>query len=93
MVDESLLGLLLRGLEVEVAFHLLRNGFARGGVDVGVVRGVVPAAGVGAGALVGVAVVEVAAEQAPARVRNAQRAVHKHFQLHVGAFLADFSIS
>ena len=51
---------------------------------------VFPAAGVGAGALVGVAVVEVAGEQAAARVGHAQRAVDEDFQLHVGATLADF---
>ena len=51
---------------------------------------VFPAAGVGAGALVGVAVVEVAGEQAAAGVGHAQRAVDENFQLHVGAALADF---
>ena len=48
------------------------------GIDSGVVRFVFPAAGVGAGALVGVAPVEVARQQAAARVGNAQRAVHEH---------------
>ena len=51
---------------------------------------VFPAAGVGAGTLVGVAVVEVAGEQAAAGVGHAQRAVDEDFQLHVGATLADF---
>ena len=51
---------------------------------------VFPAAGVGAGALVGVAVVEVAGKQAAAGVGHAQRAVDEDFQLHVGAALADF---
>ena len=51
---------------------------------------VFPAAGVGAGALVGVAVVEIAGEQAAAGVGHAQRAVDEDFQLHVGAALADF---
>ena len=51
---------------------------------------VFPAAGVGAGALVGVAVVEVAGEQAAPGIGHAQRAVNEDFQLHVGAALADF---
>src|SRR5690606_26371060 len=75
--------------EVEALFHGLAQRLASVGVHVGVVRLVVPAAGVGAGALVGVAAVEVARQQAAARVGNTQRAVHEHFQLHVGAFLAD----
>lgn len=51
---------------------------------------VFPAAGVGAGTLVGVAVVEVAGEQAAPGIGHAQRAVDEDFQLHVGAALADF---
>ncbi len=50
---------------------------------------VVPAAGIGATALVGIAMVEVAREQAAPRVGNAQRAVHEDFELGVRAFLAD----
>src|SRR5256885_12454720 len=52
-------------------------------------RLVVPAAGIGAGALVGIAPVEVARQQAAARVGDAQRAVHEDLDLHVRAFLAD----
>ncbi len=56
----------------------------------GAVGFVFPAAGVGAGALVGVAVVEVAGEQAATGIRHAQRAVDEDFQLHLRATLADF---
>ena len=55
-----------------------------------IVHFVIPAAGIGAGALVGVAVVEIAREQAAAGIGDAQCAVHKHFQLDIGALLADF---
>ena len=48
---------------------------------------VIPAAGVGTSTLVGIAVTHVAREQAAARVRNAQGAMHKHFKLCVGAVL------
>ena len=41
------------------------------------------------GSDVGVAAVEVARQQAAARVGDAQRAVHEDFQLDVRAFLAD----
>jgi len=75
--------------EVEALLHALRQGLAGVGVHGGFVRLVFPAAGVGAGALVGVAAVEVTAEQATARVGNAQRAMNEHFQFHVRAFLAD----
>ena len=51
---------------------------------------VFPAAGVGAGALVGVAVVEVAGEQAAPGIGHAQRAVNEDFQFHFRAALADF---
>ncbi len=51
---------------------------------------VVPAAGIGTRALVRVAPVEVAGEQAAARVGDAQRAVHEDFELDVRALLADF---
>ena len=52
---------------------------------------VVPAAGVGAGALVGVAVVHVAGQQAAAGVGHAQGAVYKHFQFHRRNLFADFA--
>lgn len=51
---------------------------------------VFPAAGIGAGALVGVAVVEVAGEQAAPGIGHAQRAVNEDFQFHFRAALADF---
>ena len=50
---------------------------------------VLPAAGVGAGTLVGVALVDVAGEQAAARVGHAQRPVDEDFQLHLGHLHAD----
>ena len=56
----------------------------------GVVNLVVPTAGVGAGALVGVAMVEIAGEQAAAGVGDTQCAVNEDFEFDVGAFLADF---
>jgi hypothetical protein len=56
----------------------------------GVVNLVIPTAGVGAGALVGIAVVEVAGEQAAAGVGDTQCAVNEDFEFDVGAFLADF---
>ena len=58
-------------------------------IHVRVFHRVVPAAGVGAHALVGVAVVEVAGEQTAPGVGDAQRAVHEHLQFDVGAGLAD----
>ena len=51
---------------------------------------VVPAAGIGAGALVGITVVEVAGEQAAAGVGNAQGAMDEDFEFDVRALLADF---
>ena len=57
----------------------------------GAVRFVLPAAGVGAHALVGVAVVEVAGEQAAAGVGDAQGTMHEDFQLDVRAAFADFA--
>ena len=86
---ELVVQIVLGFFEVEAVFHGLAQRLAGVGVHGRVMRLVVPAAGVGAGALVGVAAVEVARQQAAARVGDAQRAVHKHFQLHVGAFLAD----
>ena len=56
----------------------------------GIVNLVIPATGIGTGALVGVAVVEVARQQAAPGVGNAQRAMDKHFDFHVRAFLTDF---
>ncbi|CAD5378160.1 hypothetical protein OF001_U290019 [Pseudomonas sp. OF001] len=50
---------------------------------------VLPAAGVGAGTLVGVAVVEVAGQQAAPGVGHAQRAVDEHLQLDGRHLLAD----
>lgn len=46
---------------------------------------VFPAAGIGAGALVGVAVVDVAGKQAAAGVGDAQCAMDEDFQFHVRA--------
>lgn len=54
-------------------------------------RFVVPAAGVGAGALVGVAVVHVAGQQAAAGVGHAQRTVYEDFEFHFGDFFADLA--
>ena len=51
---------------------------------------VFPAAGIGAGALVGVSTVQVARQQAATGVGHAQGTVDEHFQLHVGHVLADF---
>ena len=78
------------GLEIEIFFELAANGIARVAVHIRLVRGVIPAASIGASALIGITPVEVAAEQAAPAVGNAQRAVHEHFQLHIGAFLPDF---
>ncbi len=50
---------------------------------------VLPATGVGAGTLVGVPVVHVAGQQTAPGVGNAERAVHKHLKLHLGAFAAN----
>lgn len=50
---------------------------------------VLPAAGVGAGALVGVTLVDVTGEQAAARVGHAQGAVDEDFQLHLRHLHAD----
>ena len=51
---------------------------------------VIPAAGVGAGALIRVAPVKVTGKQAAPRIGHAQGAVDKDFELDVRAFLADF---
>ena len=51
---------------------------------------VIPAAGVGAAALIGFAPVEIAGKQAAARVGDAERAMHEDLQLDVRALLADF---
>ncbi len=50
---------------------------------------VLPATGVGACPLVGVPVVHVSGQQTAPGVGNAQRAVHKHFKFHLGAFAAN----
>ena len=52
---------------------------------------VIPAAGIGATALVRVAMVEVAGEQAAAGVGDAQRAMDEDLEFDVRALLADFS--
>ncbi|MNT14924.1 hypothetical protein D3C72_1499480 [compost metagenome] len=51
---------------------------------------VIPAAGIRARALVRVAVVEIAGQQAAARIGDAQGAVDEDFQFHFRAALADF---
>ena len=61
-----------------------------GGILLAGMEPVVPAARVGAAALVRVAMVEVAREQAAARIGDAQRAMDEDFELDVGALLADF---
>jgi len=60
------------------------------GTAIGSTQFVIPAAGIGAAALIRVAVIEVAGEQAAARVGDAQRAVDEDFEFDVGATLADF---
>ncbi|EWS63368.1 hypothetical protein Y695_03400 [Hydrogenophaga sp. T4] len=75
--------------EIEAIELGQRHGFARVGLGGRGLGLVLPAAGVGAGALVGVAAVEVAAQQAATRVGDAQRAVHEDFELDVGAVVAD----
>ena len=50
---------------------------------------VLPAAGVGAGALVGVPVGHVSGQQAAAGIGDTQGAVNKDFQLYLGTPLAD----
>ena len=52
---------------------------------------VVPAAGVGAGALVGVPVVHVTRKQAATGIRHAQGAVYEDFKLHVRHPVADLA--
>ena len=52
---------------------------------------VIPTAGISASALIRVAVVEVAGEQAAPGVGNAQGAMHEDFKLNIRAFLPDFS--
>src|SRR2546427_4819905 len=80
---ELAVGLLAGLLEAEVLLHGLGQGLAGIGIHGRVMRLVVPAAGIGAGALVGIAPVEVARQQAAARVGDAQRAVHEDLDLHV----------
>ena len=83
-------GLGLGLAKIEVGPHARqRNRLARDRVQLRGLGAVLPAAGVGAGALVGVAAVEVAAQQAAARVGDAQRTVHEHLELDFGALVAD----
>ena len=84
---EVLVGFFLGFFKVEA---LQKLGVARIAFS-GVVNFVVPTAGVGAGALIGVAVVEIAGEQATAGVGDTQCAVDEDFEFDVGALLADFS--
>ena len=92
----------LDGHQFAGAFALLEQPdalFGRAGAGLHIARGVrrgalnlvVPAASVGARALIGVAAIEVTREQAAARVGDAQRAMHENFEFDVRAFLADFS--
>src|SRR5690606_35234404 len=82
-------GVLVFLREVEAVQGGQGHGLAGVGVGVGCVGLVFPAAGIGAGALVGVAPVEIAREQAAPRIGDAQRAVYEDFQLGVGAVVAD----
>jgi len=50
---------------------------------------VLPAAGVGATALIGIAVIEVTGQQTAAGVGDTERTMDKHLQLHIGTGLAD----
>ena len=50
----------------------------------------IPAAGICARPLVGIAMIEVPGEQAAARVGDAKRAMNEHLEFGVGAFLTDF---
>ena len=83
---EVLVGFFLGFFKVET---LQKLGITRVAFD-GVVDFVVPTAGIGAGALVGVTVVKIAGEQAAAGVGDTQCAVDEDFEFDVGAFLADF---
>jgi hypothetical protein len=51
---------------------------------------VIPAAGIGATALVRIAVIEVTGKQAAAGIGDAQRAVHENFEFDIRTLLADF---
>ncbi len=51
---------------------------------------VLPAAGVGAGALVGIAMGHVTGKQAAAGIGDAKRAMHEHLQLHARYLAFDF---
>ncbi len=57
-------------------------------VFIGAIHLVIPAAGIGAGALVRIAVVEVAGQQAASGIGDAQRAVDEYFEFDVRALLA-----
>ena len=52
---------------------------------------VLPAASIGATALVGVAFVDIARQQAAPGIGHAQRTMNKDFQLHARHFLANFA--
>ncbi len=71
-------------------FEALHGDQVAGFILFGLVGLVLPAAGIGAGALVGVAVIHVARQQAAAGIGNAQRAVNEDFQFHLRDPLADF---
>ncbi len=51
---------------------------------------VIPAAGIGAAALIRVAMVKVARQQTTAGIGDAQRTMDENFKFHVRALLADF---
>ena len=57
----------------------------------GLVGVVLPAAGIGAGALVGIPVIHIAGQQAPARVGDAQGPVDEDLDLHIGALVANLA--
>ena len=98
LVGQRMARLLVQGREgiglFQCLFKFQRDHLHRAQVAAGVFAGVfhfvVPAAGIGARALVRVAVIEVARQQATARIGDAQRAMHEYFQFHLRAALADF---
>ncbi len=86
---EGAVGPCLLRLGIEAAVQRQRTDLtAVGGVRARRCR-IAPAAGIGAGSLVGIAAVEVARKQATAGVGDAQCAVHEHLQLDVRALLPD----
>ena len=50
---------------------------------------VIPATGIGAGTLIGVAVIKIAREQTAAGIGNAECAVDKDLQFHIGTALTN----